>query len=65
LLGRISLAQAKRTELNAEKGTEKYTNSINIDENFKTNSFSSNKNCIRKLSSKKMVFIKFLYIFFN
>ena len=70
LLARIASAQAKRTELNAENGytgTEKYTNSINIDEIFKTNSFSSNK---RKTSivlennpaKKKMVFIKFLYI---
>ena len=73
LQGRIALAQAKRTELNAENGytgTEKDTDSINIDEIFKTNSFSSNK---RKTSivlennpaKKKMVFIKFLYIFFN
>jgi hypothetical protein len=73
LLGRIAIAQAKRSVLNAENcysENEKDTNSINVDEIFITNSISSNKrktaNVLENKPAKKMVFLKIFYIlFFN
>ena len=69
MLGRITLAQANQTELNAEN-VYSGTDSINIDEIFKTNSISSNKRktaiVLENKPAKKMVFVKFFYIlFFN